>query len=337
MVHTQLMRALCRAGKVEEAFKFFEQMKKEKVAVPTVNNGGENGEEEEEHVEYVEIPMEVDAVAYTTILKGLCGVGQLKRAMEIFDEMVERERKDGLQRTQRTEKGDASAEDDRKKPFECGLRAYTTMISGLVKRKHRMQEGQELDGGGSSGSSGTSSLAVEDDDDGWTDGDKTGQIWMLEEEEHQRNIEHAWSLFEEARRSGHQLDGRAYSTMLSGLGRLKVDSMRRAESLFREMERKSVRIDGQSYRAMIESCVNDCTSEGEERAVSYFENMMETWAERGIQDRDFAVVETLMENKLGEERWNALANSHRAAIEGIALGQGKTSMVRLPRMLRNRF
>ena len=352
LVHTQLMRALCRAGKVEEAWNVFEQMKNEKIAVPKVSkekkqgvswkeSGGEEEEEKGEE-EYVEVPMEVDAVAYTTILKGLCGVGQLKRAMQVFDEMGENEIKDERRQQQPLAGGGEGGEEDkrRKKPLVVDLHAYTTMISGLVKRKHRMQEGQVTgdDSGLSSGGTAAASVVDEVEDEGWSDVDRTGQIWMLEEEEHQENIEHAWSLFEEGRRKGHQMDGRAYSTMLSGLARLEVGGMRRAESLFREMERNhSVNIDGQSYRAMIESCINDGTSEGDERAMLYFENMMETWSERGIQDRDLAVVESLMVERMGEERWDEMTSSHRAAIEGIALGPGKTNMVRLPRILRNKF
>ena len=155
-------------------------------------------------------------------------------------------------------------------------------------------------------------------------------------EEHQRNIEHAWALFENLRRSGSSadMDTRVHATMLSGLARLD-DGLGRAEALFLEMERlPHVRVDGQAYRAMVEA---GCNAGATNKAIVYFEDMLSDWFDTGIQDRDFAVVERLLVEHLSGAEWGRLVEKHKEAIEGIALGPGNSSMVKLSDIFRKKF
>jgi pentatricopeptide repeat protein len=332
-VYTQLIRSLCRAGRVDDAWMMFQSMKEERVAVLKEDGqGGEGANDEIEEQQYDNVPMYIDVVAYTTMLQGLCNVGQVDRALELFDEMGKVEaqelslsniKKSGVQQS---------------RPFIRDVKAYTVLLSCLVQQTHRFQE----DDDGTNDSrrivlKEQASQLSNDVDSGWNKDGRSSDRWLMGNEEHQNNIEHAWTLFEDMRRSGMTLDTRSYATMLGGLARLE-NGLSRAEAMFLEMERlPNIRVDGQAYRAMVEAGCNDGTEVGKTRAIRYFEDMMDDWHRKGIEDRDFAVVERLLEDALDKDEWKKLVGKHKTAIEGIALGQGKTNMVRLSNIFRERF
>jgi pentatricopeptide repeat protein len=383
-VYTKLIKALCRAGRVDEAWSMFQSMKEERVAVVVEGNGGNGGnggslggrgheEEEEEEREqgvqgaqaaqgtqgaqgnvatmdetqYRTVPMHIDAIAYTNMLRGLCQVGQLDRAVALFHEMglveAKEKREQEQHHRQTAEPLRVPPQQGRRRPFVRDVAAYTALISGLVQQTHRLQASDDGSGAGTTSNGTTSSNNTSSNTtssgDGtleWAKAGGNSDQWLMGKEEHQRNIEHAWALFENLRRSGSSadMDTRVHATMLSGLARLD-DGLGRAEALFLEMERlPHVRVDGQAYRAMVEA---GCNAGATNKAIVYFEDMLSDWFDTGIQDRDFAVVERLLVEHLSGAEWGRLVEKHKEAIEGIALGPGNSSMVKLSDIFRKKF
>jgi len=377
MVYTSLMRALVRTGRTNDAWRLFEEMKTESVLIAKEATTGKTTESHqtregsEETKEMEEVPLYIDAKAYTTMLRGLCEVGELKRAYALFQEMGEIEKRESItsnnrrrqsQRKRLTRKGHHSTVKEEaglpttsslvtpkpSTPFIRDTKAFTTMLHGFVQKTYRIDQSEQSIGhhtGDDSKSEEHSNnneidaVELDDDDPSYyhfemEKQNNTGPRSAVNYSVHQQNIETAWELFDEAKRSNMELDTRAYSMMLEGLCRLDGGAPR-LNALFQEMElSQELKVDGHAYRSMVEAGCNEGTEEGKETAIRWFERMCDCWRERGVNDRDLNVIEKLLDEHLGEKKWMELSLKNKEAIEGIATGHGHTSMVRLPRMIR---
>ena len=340
-VYTNLMKALLSGGQINEAYNLFQSMKNERIQIEIEKEyGNDKKEKQDDEIYYQEIPLEIDIIAYNTLLHGLCDFGEFKRALQIFGEMnalEAKEQQEFIQQQRQQKQSNTflhfpiNENNSTKKLFVCDLKAYTTIIAGLVQKHHRIIK----DSGNTEGV-----FNVQDKDD------QEIELWKTKKGEPKlaipyddmiQNIEIAWKIFDNAKKLDLQFDTRIYATMLEGLSRIE-NGADRAQTLYRDMQRlDSLTVDGHTYRAMIEAGCNEQTDEGDTRAIHYFELMLKNWEEKGIQDRDVSKAEDLLETRLGETGWVQVALKHKDTLEDIYLGSGHTSLVRLPRILRADF